>query len=282
MRKILILPALLIIVLLAGCTERITVTLDETYTRLVVYGTISDHHDKYRIDLTKTADYFYNQPVPRVTNATVSLNDGTNTFFLQETIPGTSGIYETDSTFHGIAGKTYHLDVELTAPIDNRTIYTSASALPSVTNLDSVRYEFNPDFGKKGVYILKVYAMEPPEEGNYYMFKWYRNSVLMTDSIQKIFVTDDKYFNGHYINGANAVYINQAHEWERVNPGDTLRVEMSGITKEYYDFINQVAMAGFSIPIFSGPPANITGNISDGAVGFFAAYASSYSSVVVK
>jgi FAD/FMN-containing dehydrogenase len=59
-------------------------------------------------------------------------------------------------------------------------------------------------------------------------------------------------------------------------------IELSAITKEYYDFINQVKQAGFSIPFFSGPPANVVGNISSNGVGFFAAYSSSFAKTIVK
>jgi hypothetical protein len=57
---------------------------------------------------------------------------------------------------------------------------------------------------------------------------------------------------------------------------------MSGITKEYYDFLYQAQMAGFNIPFFTGPPANVKGNITHGAVGFFAAYSNSRASKVAR
>jgi len=59
-------------------------------------------------------------------------------------------------------------------------------------------------------------------------------------------------------------------------------VELSAITKEYFDFINQVKQAGFSIPFFTGPPANVQGNVSNEGVGFFAAYSSSFAKKVIK
>jgi hypothetical protein len=41
-------------------------------------------------------------------------------------------------------------------------------------------------------------------------------------------------------------------------------------------------MAGFNIPFFTGPPANVKGNITHGAVGFFAAYSNSWASKTVR
>jgi hypothetical protein len=37
-----------------------------------------------------------------------------------------------------------------------------------------------------------------------------------------------------------------------------------------------------SNPLFSGPPANVKGNISNGAIGFFAAYTTSRSRIKVE
>jgi hypothetical protein len=58
-------------------------------------------------------------------------------------------------------------------------------------------------------------------------------------------------------------------------------VQMSSITKEYYNFIQEVQQAGIQIPFFSGPPANVEGNISNGGVGFFAAYSNSFAKVII-
>ena len=89
-------------------------------------------------------------------------------------------------------------------------------------------------------------------------------------------------FNGSYMTGVSVIYINNEHKWETIYPGDTIMLQMSGITKEYYNFVNQVAQSGFNIPFFSGPPANVTGNISNGGIGFFAAYSNSFAKTVVR
>ena len=56
---------------------------------------------------------------------------------------------------------------------------------------------------------------------------------------------------------------------------------MSGITEEYYNFLYQVQIAGYNIPFFMGPPANVQGNIDHGAIGFFSAYSNSWASTIV-
>jgi hypothetical protein len=272
----------LFILIAAGCTEKVTVKLDSTYTRIVVDGNIETDTGVYRVALTKSADYFSNAPVPRIVNANVTLNDGSNTFTLHESEEGISGIYETGPGFYGVNGKTYTLHVDLPEQIGGKSSLEAKSYLPPVTHLDSIGTEFHSDWGPKGIWTIKLWAQETPGEVNYYLFNYYRNRVLISDSIMKKVVSDDKFYNGSYMTGVNVIYINNEHPWTRLHPGDTITLQMSGITKEYFDFINQVQQAGFNIPFFSGPPANVQGNISDGGIGFFTAFSNSYASTVVK
>lgn len=274
--------SLLVFLGLSSCTEPIDVTLDETYTHLVVDGYIATDTGSYGINLTKTADYFYNEPTPRVVNASVKLTDGTTEFLLHESEPGVSGYYETGPTFAGKIGNSYTLTIELPEEIDNQTLYTASCKMMKVARLDSIAVNFQPDWGAEGFWEIKLWAQEPGDEINYYMFHYYRNDTLMTDSIWKISVSDDQYFNGNYINGITAVFINNENYWETIRPGDKITLQMSGITKAYYDFIYQVQMAGYNIPFFTGPPANVVGNINAGAIGFFSAYSNSWKSITVK
>lgn len=274
--------SLMLALIAAGCTEKIDVKLDSTYTRLVVDGTIGSDTGIYRVTLTRSADYFSNEPVPKVVDAAVTLYDGSNTVLLHETQKGISGIYETNSDFTGSTGKTYTLKVDLAEPIAGNSTVEATSYLPTVTRLDSISTEFQPDWGSEGVWTIKLYAQEPANEVNYYLFNFYRNGRLMTDTITKKVVSDDKFYNGSYMNGVAVIYLNNENSWETIYPGDTIILQMSGITKEYYNFIDQVRQSGFNLPFFTGPPANVEGNISNGGIGFFAAYSSSFATTVVK
>jgi len=276
------LAIIMVIFFATSCTERIDVKLDSTYTRVVVDGNIESDPGVYRIALTTSADYFSNEPVPRIVNAGVSLFDGAVIYPLHETVEGVSGIYETDSTFSASAGKTYSLHVDLAEEIAGKKSVDATCYLPPVTHLDSIHTDFHSEWGPKGVWTIKLYAQEPGDEVNYYLFNLYKNGVLMTDTITKKVISDDKFYNGSYMNGVDVMYINNQHAWETLHPGDTITLQMSGITKEYYNFIDQVKQSGFNLPFFSGPPANVEGNISNGGIGFFAAYSNSFATTIVK
>jgi hypothetical protein len=272
----------LFLVLIAGaCTERIDVKVGETYTRLVVDGHISTDTMAYSIDLTKSADYFYNAASPRVSDALVMISDGEVTDTLRESLPENPGVYQTKTTFFGKPGKTYTLTIELAEPINGQNHFTAACTLEPVAHLDSTKAILHPDWGKDGIWEIIGYAQEPGNQVNYYMFNLYRNGQLLTDSIQKVRVSDDKLINGSYFNGG-VIYLNNERQDEQLIPGDHITLVMSGITQDYMNFVQQVQESGFNIPFFSGPPANIIGNISNGAVGFFSAYSNSKATAVVK
>ena len=273
---------LAIAVIVVSCTEKINLKLDSTFTRLVVDGHIKSDTMAYTINLTRTSDYFSDVPAPREVNAKLSLTDGINTFPLTETVPGQSGIYQTDPKFAGTIGKDYTLHISLAEVIAGTTEYSASSNLIGVTRLDSIQVVFNADMGKDGFWEVKVYAQDPPGSINYYMVNLYRNNQLWSDTITKVSVTDNQFFAGRYIDGAEVFRINNSHLWETLYPGDTIMVELSAITKEYFDFINQVKQVGFSIPFFTGPPANVQGNVSNNGIGFFAAYSSSFAKTIVK
>ena len=272
----------LLLLVITACTERIDIKLDETYTRLVVNGKILTDSTHQEITLSKTADYFYNQPVPMVVNAIVSVSDGENQYLFRETEPGISGVYRSETAFPGRIGKTYTLNVELEQSISDHSTFTGNSFLPSVTKLDSIGYEYHPEYGEKGGYLLTVYAMEPGDETNFYMFNWYKNGVLMNDSLDNLSISDDQFINGNYIDGAAVTYVSNASSWEHLTAGDTVMIRMSAITKEYYNFLFEIQLSQFNIPLFSGPPANVSSNINNGGVGFFTAYSSSFASVIIK
>lgn len=281
MNKIRLFPVLLLFAA-ASCTERIDVKLDETYTRLVVSGHITTDSVPSVVSLTKTSAYFSNTPSPKVTGAEVTISDGTNLYTLQETVPGQSGIYSSLDPLPGKSGKEYFLHVELPSPISGNTSFDASCRLCPVAGIDSVTTTFYPDWGQEGVWAINLYAQDPVNEENCYLFNWFRNGVPMSDSVSKKVVMDDQMVNGRYMAGMSIFYIDNSHGWETIKPGDTVTLQMSGITRGYMNFISQVQQAGFNLPFFTGPPANVQGNIGNGGTGYFTAYSNSYAKTIVK
>ncbi len=261
-----------IIIFIWQCTERIDIEVDSTYTRLAVEGYITTDTIRHYVKLTMTSDYFSNQPAPPVSDAIVRIDDGSRVITLTED-PMNPGIYLTGSDYYGIPGRIYTLIVSQVDINGDGLMeeYSASSELHPVNSVDSITLELL-EGTHFSIYQVCVYAWDPPTK-NYYAFKVLKNGVLLTDSLTNLIVQDDAFFNGNYTYGIPSQFLDQQREDEKVNPGDTITFELNGITGDYYKFIIEAQSEIFyHTPLFSGPPANISTNISNGAIGFFTAY----------
>jgi hypothetical protein len=273
-----IIKLLLLSMIVVSCTERIDINLDKNYIRLVVDGSVSTDTMAHKVVLSMTSDYFYNKPPEMVTGASVTITDGA---FIKVLTEGFPGVYSTDSAYFGEAGHTYILNIVLADPIGGYTDYTASSTLMPVASLDSIGLEYHDEWEDYTYWYVNGYLQDPPTT-DYYRCLILKNSQMITDTLIEWYVTDDKYFNGNYISGGAIGYLEQYYAGEVIVAGDTVTAEINGIEKEYATFIwDAQAEIWGSNPLFSGPRANIKGNISNGAIGFFAAYSISRASVIV-
>lgn len=264
--------------MVASCTERIDIRLDDNNTRLVVDGSVTTDTMAHKVVLSMTSDYFYNKPPEMVTGASVTITDGALIQVLTEGLPG---VYCTAPTFFGEDNHTYTLNIILASPIGGYSDYTASSKLMPVASVDSIGLELHEEWAQYIYWEVKCYMQDPPTT-NYYRCLISKNSQMVTDTLFEWYVTDDKYFNGNYLDGAAIGYLEQSYADEFLTAGDTITAEINGIEKEYASFIwdAQVEVWG-SNPLFSGPSANIKGNINNGAIGFFAAYSVSRTRAIV-
>jgi len=267
-----ILIILLLSVRLISCTERIDIELDDGSVRLVVEGSVTTDTMSHKIILSKTTSYYYNQKAPSVTGAMVSISTGKEIIQLHEAAPG---IYETDSTFFGVEGETYTLDIKLAIPVGGFSRYSATSMMNNEVIIDSLNLLFHPDWSKEGFWEVKCFFQDP-QTADYYRFLISRNGKMLSDTLDEWFITDDRFFSGGYVEGTTVAVLDQGSADEKLVNGDTVMVELNSIGRDYAGFLGeaQAELMG-SNPLFSGPPANVNGNISNGAIGFFEAYTAS-------
>ncbi|WP_423129511.1 DUF4249 domain-containing protein [Gaoshiqia sp. Z1-71] len=262
-----------------SCTERVDIDLEQAgESRLVVFGEITSDVKAHAVYLTKSMPYFYNEETPVVSGAIVHLSDGTTNTQLVED-PANPGVYLTPDSYAGVPGRTYRLSIEQVDINEDGTLesYAAETWMKNVTQVDAVGVTYNSRWDG---WEVELYADEPGETEDYYLFKVYKNGVLYTDTISNYWTADDRFFNGNRIDGAMVQYFDEEKD-ELVEPGDVIMLEVAGITKEYYDFINALQQEiNGKVPIFSGPSANVKGNISNGALGFFAVMSVSRGSCV--
>ncbi|MFW5804771.1 MAG: DUF4249 family protein, partial [bacterium] len=216
-------------------------------------------------------DYFSGEDLPACTGALVQIDDGDSTVVLLES-EFQPGVYETPANFHGIPGKIYSLSVQNVDIDDDGILDTvhASSFLPQVPIPDSIKVVQNKQFDG---WDIKFYAWEPSATRDYYMFRAYINGKLVTDTITELSIQDDLLINGNYTFGIPVYFLNSKKNDEILHHGDTVTLELASITQEYFDFLVEVQTVDFgSNPLFSGPPANISSNISGDSFGFFTAY----------
>jgi len=267
--------------IISSCTERIDVELDDTYTRLVVDGQLSDDSTaNHAVILTESSSYFYNQPPPRVTNADVTVkgDDGTSVPLSEEE----DGIYYLPVGFKSKIGISYSLEIDLAKEIDGNTRYYAETSTPSIGDSVWISLKHEPDWGDDGYYIVECYYWDPLGP-NWYMFDIYKNDTLLTDTITEKQVVDDLFYDGGFTNGIGVGYLNQSRKDQKLKSGDVITFRASSITEGYANFVWEVQDAvSFSTPLFSGPPANVVGNLSDGAIGYFTSYPVLFASTVFE
>jgi hypothetical protein len=272
----------IIVAALAGCTEKIDVNLDQQqYARLVVDARFSSDTMSHLVKLSTTSDYFDNQAPKMISGAEVTISNAEEKYFLTEMSAG-SGNYYTDPQVAGRIGSDYQLDILLPEAIGGIDTYSATSHIYPISQMDSIALEFHDEWGPDGIWEVKCYVWDPPTE-DYYMFNLYRNGVLVTDTISKVFVVDDLLYNGNYTNGIGVGYLNQADINQQLFPGDVVTLSVSRITRDYAEFLWELQEeVSYQTPLFSGAPANVNGNISNGAFGAFGAWSSSSASQIVS
>jgi len=276
MRKLTIL--ILMIVVLAGCDEAIKLDLRQTPPRIVIEGQVTDVARLQFVRITRSLDFYSLGTPETITSALVTITDDTG-----ESVtlvhnprhhPDSTGYYAPLGRFVGTIGHTYTMNVS----VDDVT-YTASDKLLRVTKFDSLGYQPNRFLDREkpsnGKYMeLLMYAKEPQETEDNYLFKFYRNDSLIYTNHLDVYIFND-YGIGERIDGvASPVYY---------APGDKARVEMYSITRDGYLFYNDLSTTMNSDGgLFNPPPANPRSNISGGALGFFQVSSMTSSAVTLK
>lgn len=275
-----------VILSITACTEEMDVDLDSGETRLSVEANVTSDLKKHIVKLKESSDVFYSEEAIAVANATIIVNDGSNTYEYTEKEPG---YYESNVEFAGQAGKTYSLSIG-NVDIDNDgTIeeYLASSTMREPYAVDSVKLHFDPDYETHGddedegeFWLLSLYMKDDIDTEDYYAYACQINDVVVHDTITEVLVQKDTYFNGELTKGADVGEFNQSKPDEILTNLDEVTLETYAISKEYYDFVSQLQEMDEGQSMFSGPPGNITTNITNGAIGFFAVYSITRTSVI--
>ncbi len=270
---------------ITACTEEMNVELESGETRLSVEANVTSDLKKHIVKLKESSDVFYAKEAIAVTNATVTVNDGNHTYAYTEKEPG---YYESNVAFAGQAGKTYSLsigniDIDKDGTIED---YLASSTMKEPYAVDSLKLHFDADHETDDddgeFWLLSLYMKDNIDTEDFYAYACKINDVIVDDTITEVLVQKDTYFNGELTKGADVGEFNQSKPDEILTNLDKITLETYAIGKGYYDFISQFQEMDDGQSMFSGPPGNITSNISNGAIGFFAVYSITRTTIIHK
>lgn len=261
-----------------SCTERIDIRTEDAPERLVIYGYITNDTTNHIIRLTRSSGYFSVNPPEGLTDAVVTISSENEVFHLTESPKG-SGVYMTEADVCGTAGETYSLYVAVDFDGDGeKEEFGASSYMPYPATVDYIG--FRESTAIDGVLEILLYGKSAPNEENYYSFHLARNEELLNDSLNGVFIISDEYLQHDEFDGLSCFFIDQTSERYKISAGDWVSLRVDVLTNEYADFMENAAdEAGGSVPIFSGPPANVETNIRSihnpreiPVSGFFSAY----------
>jgi hypothetical protein len=247
--------------LFPSCQKVISVDLNDANPQMVTEAIVTDQPGPYTVTLTKSGDYFTpSLYFPPVTHAFVTIGDDLG---LIDTLRETAGgVYRT-SFLHGGPGRTYYLRV-----IAEGKEYDALSTMPPRVNIDTLVALHTRESDGDQVYNLYVIFKDPPAPGNYYRMNLRVNVPISPDSIdgRRYHLYTDKLTNGNEA----AVRIRMRNHFQ---PGDSVWVDLLSIDKASYDYFNTLnnILTSDRSPT-SLAPANPNTNLTNGGLGYFAAF----------
>jgi hypothetical protein len=273
-----LLSLIVVAIVFWSCDEPVHLDVNQAEPQLIIEGQVTNVTGHQYVKITRSAGFYDSGKTPRVIDATVLVRDDVGNEFSFIHNPGnqadSAGYYLPQTPFVGEIGRTYKLE----ATVDGQ-LYEATDRLFYVTPIDSLAYRLDEEeqedpevYGK--FYEVMIYAKEPQETKDYYLFKFFRNDSLKTDFDTDIYFTDDETL-GENIDGVSSpIYF---------APGDRARCEIYSISRDAFVFYSDLqSLLNNDGGLFSQPPSNSRSNISNGALGFFQTSALHTSEIEIK
>ena len=268
---------------LSSCQDVITLDLNNGISTLVVNGSVSSADGPYTIKLSQSSNYFDpNVFVPEKGASVVISDNSGQSETLKEVSPG---VYVT-AHLKGIPNRTYILSI---TTLERKT-YTASSYLPPVVPIDSLHFEVRKRNGGFGAsrdpvrYRVTCTFKDPAGVGNFYRVRYYKNDTLQNGDRDYV-IASDRLANGQ----SNTPRLLDGEENMLTIRGgyllnDSLRVDLLSIDQKGFEFYSdlQKLLNDQRSPFPSDAPSNPVNNISNGALGYFGAFAISTKKIVIR
>lgn len=232
-------------IIATGCEDVVDVDLDTAAPRLVIDASINWEKGTdgsiQTVRLTTTTG-FYEEAVPIVSGATVTVTSSDNTVFNFVEEPGT-GNYICNG-FIPVIGETYTLSV-----LTGGQSYTATETMIGAPDITTIEQENDGGFSGEDKQI-KFFFDDNGATDNFYLTA-FETSIT---AYPEYFAFDDEFTQGQQNFG---LYIS-----EDLEAGDEMTFSLYGISERYMNYMNILieVSEGGSGP-WSAPPTNVRGNL---------------------
>ena len=244
-----LLKLIILIIIFHSCEKVIDIETEFDDKRLVIDANISKHRDSIdgiaSVKLSETIPYFSDQE-SIVKNASVKIETNQIVYNL---------VYNNDKKEYSSIIENINNEEFVLSIIRNENTYTSSEKLITTPKIKSVIFGDRKSLNKDEV-ELRVTFIDPPEKGNYYLWKFGPKKSGKYDYLPAL----DKYINGNEF--TFSFFIDKT---EYLQNSDFINIEINGISENYYNYLNILtsqAGAQNGRP-FSTSSSIIRGNISN-------------------
>lgn len=244
-----LLKLIILIIIFHSCEKVIDIETEFDDKRLVIDANISKHRDSIdgiaSVKLSETIPYFSDQE-SIVKNALVKIETNQIVYNL---------VYNNDKKEYSSIIENINKEEFVLSIIRNENTYTSSEKLITTPKIKSVIFGDRKSLNKDEV-ELRVTFIDPPEKGNYYLWKFGPKKSGKYDYLPAL----DKYINGNEF--TFSFFIDKT---EYLQNSDFINIEINGISENYYNYLNILtsqAGAQNGRP-FSTSSSIIRGNISN-------------------
>ena len=244
-----LLKLIILIIIFHSCEKVIDIETEFDDKRLVIDANISKHRDSIdgiaSVKLSETIPYFSDQE-SIVKNASVKIETNQIVYNL---------VYNNDKKEYSSIIENINKEEFVLSIIRNENTYTSSEKLITTPKIKSVIFGDRKSLNKDEV-ELRVTFIDPPEKGNYYLWKFGPKKSGKYDYLPAL----DKYINGNEF--TFSFFIDKT---EYLQNSEFINIEINGISENYYNYLNILtsqAGAQNGRP-FSTSSSIIRGNISN-------------------
>jgi len=260
--KNIFLTTLSFLLILSSCTKKIDLDLKEDEHRTVINSRLYLGTNDFKVNVTKSGNYFGKGSITNVTNAVITLHDGTVSHSLTNSGQGNYTL----SSFTAVANQEYKLTIT-----ENGKIHEAKAIMPQVVPLDSIIFEYQPAFGPRPAgYLAYTDGQDPANIKNYYKIEFKVNGEVTESERSNFIILQDDWVDGNrlifpVINGLDKF--------------DTLQMDLMSIDKGTYNYYNQLSLA---IDGDGAAPTNPDNNFGKDVLGNFSVMAVSSRTGVAK